>query len=88
VMHAEQPVEFEPSALRPDRERHRDTRSRREMRARAERVFRIPGAVHTAPKPRLRTASVQCSRAPQVLTHRWTPVQNPQARGSCGVTLR
>jgi cold shock CspA family protein len=46
VMHAEPgPVEFgEPSALARDRERHRDFRARREMRARAERIFTIHGA--------------------------------------------
>jgi hypothetical protein len=44
VMRAEEPVEFEPAALRRDRGRRRDLRARREMRERAERVFWIPGA--------------------------------------------
>jgi hypothetical protein len=44
MMHAEQPVEFEPSALQRDRERHRDLRTRREMRERAERSWSQPGA--------------------------------------------
>jgi hypothetical protein len=33
VMHAVQPVEFEPSALQRDRERHRDLRARRDSGA-------------------------------------------------------
>jgi cold shock CspA family protein len=44
VMHAKQPVEFEPAALRRDRERHRNFRARREMRERAERLWSQPGA--------------------------------------------
>jgi hypothetical protein len=43
-LYAEQPVEFESSALRRDRERHRDLRTRRDRRAQAERLFTIPGA--------------------------------------------
>ena len=44
VMHAERPIEFEPSAVERDRQRHRGLRAQRDKRAQAERLFTIPGA--------------------------------------------
>jgi cold shock CspA family protein len=44
-LRAEQPVEFEPSALRRDRDRHRDLRTRRDRgAAERERIWSHPGA--------------------------------------------
>jgi hypothetical protein len=42
AVRAELPVEFEPSALQRDRERHRDLRTRREMRGAGGATFHEP----------------------------------------------